>query len=273
MTIEQSLKVLIIGLNSDIAKMMSSLFIKDGWEVQGTSRTSQDLETNRKLVYLDIIDDNSFSAQLNNLYNQIDEWDALIFAAGSMNPIGNFFEVEFESVKKSIFLNLVGPMQILHKVWDKRRLNSRCNVFFFAGGGTNNPFDNYLTYALSKVSCIKLVELLSSEFPSAGFFAIGTGYVRTKIHQETTEAGLSAGSNLAKTLDLLKTEGTPVKHIYDVVHWCMKNSEIASGRNFSVRDDFKSFAEDQVAISSLLASREDAFKLRRKLNSWRSESD
>jgi len=269
----QPRKIVIIGITSDIATGLTRLFVEDRWDVIGTSRLKLTLQDISQAAYLNITNDRSFEENLDNLQNQIKEWDAIVFAVGSMLPIGKFFDLDFKDVENSMFLNLIGPMKILHRLWGKRNSSSRCNVFFFAGGGTNGTFDNYLAYALSKISCIKLVELLSSEYQDVGFFSIGTGYVKTKIHQETTEAGLQAGSNLLKTLELLKTNGTSIKQIYDVIRWCIHNSALASGRNFSVRDDFKFLSKDSNTLLDIITTRPDSFKLRRDSNNWRNEND
>jgi NAD(P)-dependent dehydrogenase (short-subunit alcohol dehydrogenase family) len=268
-----SRKVLFIGINSGISNGLCSYFMRDGWEVLGTFRSKPGYDAKIQLMQLDIADDIDFNAKLDDLLNHVSNWDAMIMSAGSMMPIGKFFELQFEDVKNAIFLNLVGPMQILHKLWSKRNLKSRCNVFFFSGSGTNGAFDNYLTYTLSKVAGIKLVELLSSEYQDTGFFSIGPGFVKTNIHQETIIAGVNAGNNLSKVKTLLETDGTSIHKIYNVINWCINNSKLASGRNFSVRDDFEPFPGQDATLLKILASDHESFKLRRNLNNWRRESD
>lgn len=269
----QSKKVLIIGLKSDIAKGLAGRFTQDGWQVAGTCRFNDGSNQFDSSFPLNIDDSLKFKNQLESLYDQIESWDLIIFASGSMLPIGDFFDLQIEEIKKSLFLNLIGPIEILHKLWKKRNRKSRCNIFFFAGGGTNGTFNNYLSYTLAKVSSIKLVELLSSEYPTAGFFSIGTGYIRTKIHKETVDNAKTAGSNYAKTLKLLESEGTSINDVYEVISWCIVNSVKASGRNFSVRDDFNHAGNRELKLLNLLEKNNDALKLRRYLNKWREDSD
>lgn len=259
--------VLFIGANSDIATRLVPHFRNDNWTIFGTTRQKSERADFDHIYCLDINDSPHFYEQLEQLAQEIQKWNLIIFAAGSMLPIGKIFEQESDLIKKSFFLNSIAPIIILKHLWYKKVEDTRSNVIFFAGGGTNNSFDNYLCYALAKLSNIKMVELMASEYPEVGFFSLGTGYVKTKIHNETLAAGKAAGRNEKKTLEFLTGQGTAIDEIYSAITWCIRNSSSATGRNYSVKNDFDPKFRDK--LLETIEMNIDAFKLRRHSNDWK----
>ncbi len=180
-----------------------------------------------------------------------------------MEPIGPFFEIDFDQWQRSITINALGQLRVLHGLYPLRRRNGNNGAMFFAGGGTNNPFTNYSAYTASKIFLIKMAELLDDEASDLNIFVVGPGFVRTRIHDETLRAADRAGHNLKRTQDFLKTEGTGFDTIFDCIEWCFsQNREITGGRNFStVHDPWRDAGADFVAD---LAMDRDLCKLRRR---------
>ena len=139
-------------------------------------------------------------------------------------------------------------------------------VLFFAGGGTNAATANYSAYTISKIALIKMCELLDAEIPDVRFTIVGPGWVRTKIHQATLEAGERAGDNYEKTNFLLNNdESTPMKYVLDCCDWLINSPrEVVSGRNFSTVFD----KWDTKELSEKLMSDSDMYKLRRYGNEF-----
>jgi NAD(P)-dependent dehydrogenase (short-subunit alcohol dehydrogenase family) len=259
--------VIIIGINSDIGHALKDLFIQDGWKVSGTCRTKISPKQKNVVHGVDLKKLKSIDRAVKHLISVCEKWDLLIFAAGTMKPIGPYFEIKNEEFINSLNINFIGPLILLKKLWKHREKSHRSNIIFFAGGGTNSSFDNYSAYGLSKVAMIKMVEFLASENPEVGFFSIGPGFVNTKIHQETIEASEKAGLNLDKTENFLRTEGTSMQSIYDGIHWCINNSKSASGRNFSIQHDL--VQKKNLELLRMLRINSEMFKLRRHMNNWK----
>jgi NAD(P)-dependent dehydrogenase (short-subunit alcohol dehydrogenase family) len=257
---------IIVGLNSDIGIAMSDFLGKDGWEVFGTTRKPSAPNATRMILDVDLGDLGIIDGVAEKLNSICPSWDLLIFAAGTMNPIGAFFETDPGDFSKALSINFISPLRLLNGVWSHRAQRSRPNVIFFAGGGTNGPFDNFSAYGISKVSMIKMVEFLASENPDVGFFSLGPGFVRTKIHEETLASSKRAGLNYQKTLNFLDSEGTPLPNIYEGIKWCIQNSGVASGRNFSVQHD--NLSEKNINLNSALSRNSGMYKLRRHMNDW-----
>lgn len=250
-------KVLIFGITSDIGAGVARYLRDDGWQVFGTSTWFQSsdvklLDFSASDKVQDFLDDSLF----------FQDWSLVCFFSGTMEPIGPFFEIDFSKWKSSFEINFMSQIQILHGIWKHKSEFSRPAVCFLAGGGTNSAFDNYSSYCLSKISLIKFVELIASEYPEGNFFILGPGYVKTKIHNETLKAGISAGRNLDRTLEFLRGNGTPIENIYNHIKWCLSNSSHAiSGRNFStVHDPWDS----KFDLVQLLERDQNLYKLRRR---------
>jgi NAD(P)-dependent dehydrogenase (short-subunit alcohol dehydrogenase family) len=142
------------------------------------------------------------------------------------------------------------------------------HVVFFAGGGTNNPFPSYSAYCVGKIALIKMCELLDDENPDLNVFILGTGWVRTKIHEQTLEAGALAGANLQKTRSFMDQgiQGTSHADIAAMIRWGIEQGRpVAGGRNFSVVHD--AWNRDGPGLAAALSSDADKFKLRRHGNS------
>jgi NAD(P)-dependent dehydrogenase (short-subunit alcohol dehydrogenase family) len=252
-----SKKALIFGITSEIGEGVASLLRKDEWEVSGTSTKV----TASNIFRLDLSSQSDVSNYLNNP-SFFENWNLACFFAGTMQPIGPFFSVNFDAWASALETNAISQMRILQGIWKYRSAETIPTVCFLAGGGTNSSFDNYSAYCISKIVLIKFVELLASENPNSKFFIIGPGFIRTKIHQETLEAGGKAGKNLERTLNFMKSPGTSITDLYSHILWCLDAdvSEV-SGRNFStVHDPWKSGD----FLLSRLRNDDDLFKLRRK---------
>jgi NAD(P)-dependent dehydrogenase (short-subunit alcohol dehydrogenase family) len=227
-------EAIILGHGSDIARGLWKRLIVDGWGVTGIGREKAALQTAYR-------------------------WDLLISAIGTMEPIGKFFDLDPDEWAQSVHTNFVKQLRLLHTLWPMRA--ARPAVMFFAGGGTNGPFDRYSAYCVAKIALIKMVELLHHENPEANCFIIGPGYVKTKIHDETLRAGAAAGENLGKTKVLLEGVGTPIDDIYDHMMWCVEQGrDVAGGRNFSTVHD----AWGTKGIVERLKNDPDMFRLRRR---------
>lgn len=251
-------RVLVISASSDIGAYLSRHFLRAGAEVAGTYRSeSPALDGLRKLGVrlfpVDIMDTARVSAFAEALDKSGFAWNVLISAAGTLEPIGKFFGVDFDAWQDGFAANSIAQLRVLHAVHRIRDGAGPCKVIFFAGGGTNGPFDNYSAYCAGKLVLLKMTELLDSEFPDLQVSIIGTGWVNTKIHKQTLEAGNAAGANLDRTREFLDAEGagSSLDAVAECVEWCLSAPRSAvGGRNFSlVHDPWRSakFIEELVA--------------------------
>jgi len=145
-------------------------------------------------------------------------WDLLIVASGTLRPVGNFFNIDALDFEMCVFDNVFQPLRFLRQVWPYRRENAK--VLFFAGPNPNISNAGFSAYAISKLMLIKMCEILAAENPGCTFFALGPGYVATKIHRGMEQPGRLS---------------TSFEAIYAKLAWCIYDGH-ANGRNIHVHD-------------------------------------
>jgi NAD(P)-dependent dehydrogenase (short-subunit alcohol dehydrogenase family) len=263
---------IVLGITADIGRGLAERLLRDGWHVIGIGRTLDRVDDLRGTPNLHLHRSDTDSADsVKTLAATLREgevaWDLLLSSVGTMEPIGAFFEVDFEAWARSIDVNFTDQLRVLHALWPLRRADKTVDIMLMAGGGTNNPFRNYSAYCVSKIALIKMCELIDDEAPDANAFIIGPGYTKTRIHEETLRAGpKSAGDGYYKTLALLEKQGTTIDEIYDHMRWCMtQGRSVAGGRNFSTVHD--AWRDGGRALANALATDQDAFRLRRRQTS------
>lgn len=246
----------ILGVTADIGRALAERLLTDGWEVTGLGRNLDRVaDLNIRHVEIDI----EKGADIALALSEIDRWDLFVSSVGTMTPIGPFFELDFDAWERSVLINSTAQLRVLHALWSKR--SEKPHIMFLAGGGTNNPMPNFSAYCIAKIALIKMVELIDDEASDANIFINGPGFTRTRIYQETLEAGAKAGDALERTQDFLASEGgTSMDDIYAHLCWCMEHPLSASGRNFStVHDPWRGGK----VLADQLADDPDAYRLRR----------
>lgn len=263
--------IFMLGASSDIAASLAERFLKRGDHVLGTfrQRTASLAHLEKSgvnLVPVDIASAESVQALATSVAQKKYKWNIFISAVGLLDPIGPFFSLDFDAWEKSVEVNFTAQLRVLHALYSLRDTARPCKIILFAGGGTNNPFDNYSAYCLGKLALIKMCELLDSEYKNIQISIIGTGWVNTKIHQQTLSAGGMAGVNFDKTQEFIRepeNKGATLEDVGECIDWCLAAPrEAVSGRNFSViHDPWRS-----PDFLRQLQSDPDLCKLRRKQN-------
>ena len=256
----------ILGISADIGREMALRYLRDGWDIIGTYRNPEHVAalTDRPGVTLVQCDpgENGGLAPLTQIFaDKSLTWDLFFSSVGTMEPIGPFFETDFDAWERSVVLNTTAQLRALHMLHRFRR-PEMAHVCFLAGGGTNGPFRNYSANCVSKIALIKMCELLHDESPDLNVFIVGPGFMQTKIHRETLAAGRRAGEGLEKTQTFLQTPGTDFNDLHAHLDWCMSQGRnTAGGRNFSTVHD--PWRDDGEALARRLHESPDAFRLRR----------
>ncbi len=256
----------VLGASADIGAAISTRLIRDGWNVVGTGRSAERLaalENDPAFAFMpcDLADRESILRMVRSYGDRHVPWSLFVSAAGTMEPIGPFFGLDFDAWEQSVIVNSTAQLRVLHGLWPHRQKDVTVDVMLMAGGGTNNPFTNYSAYCVSKIALIKMAELLDDEEKGLNIFINGPGYVKTRIHEETLKAGNAAGMGLAKTVALLEGEGTPMDDIYGHLQWCMLHGRaVSSGRNFSTQHDPWKQGE---LLADRIRGDANAFRLRR----------
>ena len=264
--------VVIAAISSDIGVKLAQLYRAQGVAVIGTYRSPDNLAELRAdpgihLVQCDLSDAASVRAAATEIGALNLPWQRLISAAGQLSPIGDLFSRDFDEWAASLSLNSIAQIRLLHALYPHRDVSATTKVAFLVGGGINGPFRNYSAYCLGKVMLVKLCELLDDEYPDVHAIAVGTGWVNTKIHRQTVQAGDEAGVNLRRTLEFLDLgqQGTSIADIFGCIEWAFEAGRAATGgRNFSVVHD--GWRDGGAALTERLEAEPNMYKLRRHGN-------
>jgi NAD(P)-dependent dehydrogenase (short-subunit alcohol dehydrogenase family) len=264
--------VIIAAIFSDIGVQLAKLYRAQGLAVIGTYRSADNLAALKSdagihLVHCDLSDPASVRLAAGEIAALDKPWERFVSAAGQLSPIGGFFGRDFDEWEASLSLNAVAQMRLLHALYPLRDPDATSKVAFLVGGGINGPFRNYSAYCLGKVMLVKLCELLDDEYPDVHAIAVGTGWVNTKIHRQTVEAGDAAGINLRRTLEFLDSgeQGTSIEDIFGCIEWAFDAGRAATGgRNFSVVHD--AWRDGGAPLAARLEGDGNIYKLRRHGN-------
>lgn len=264
-------KRIIVSASSEIGHALAANWLAAGCQVHGTYRTpsaavDQLSASGAKMSPCELADAASILRSCHDLREQLPDWDVLVLAAGTIEPIGPFVDGNFAEWSKSIQANFTGQMHVLHELLPARRRGGALPplALLFAGGGTNNATVNYSAYTLSKIALIKAVELLAAEVIDCRFAIVGPGWVKTKIHQATLLAGQRAGDAFRRTRERLAgNDCVSMERVVACCNWLVQApTEVINGRNFSTAFD----AWGDPRLSDLLRCDRDMFKLRRAGN-------
>ena len=156
---------IILSISSDIGFALASDWAKKGYSVSGTYRKYSDKCKELEKMGIEIVkcDLKEISTVNKSIafFKKKENWDVLVLAAGTQDPVSNFQDCKFNDWEMSITSNFTGQLRFLHGLLPHRNIEDKNNpsVIFFAGGGTNNATVNYSAYTISKIALIKLVEL------------------------------------------------------------------------------------------------------------------
>ncbi len=265
-------QVFIAAISSDIGSALARLYLDEGCEVTGTYRDGTGIaylarDSRIKLIRCDLSRAGGLSELAAQMTSRDVAWDLFISAVGQLSPIGRFLDTDRDAWLASVAAN--GPMQLalLHAISPFRIQGRMAKVAFLVGGAISRSFPNYSAYSLGKLQLVKFCELIHDECDDMQAVAVGTGWVATKIHEQTIQAGDAAGDNFDRTKEFVarRVTGTSIEDIKACLDWCFAQPrDVTGGRNFSVvHDDWRHGGQ---ALARALAQDTEAFKLRRHGN-------
>jgi NAD(P)-dependent dehydrogenase (short-subunit alcohol dehydrogenase family) len=264
---------LILGITADIGRELGARFARDGWHIVGTHRPGAKLgpaSAAWDLLPCDLSSNESVDRAIQACRSRSLAWDLVVVAAGTEQPIGDFFRCGADAWEQGIAVNALAPLRFIRGIHELRRQPGAAHVAFFSGAGTNNAAPAYSAYCAAKIFLIKMCELLDAESADTSFFIVGPGIVRTKIHQQTLDAPEQSGPNHQKVVDFLQSSnpGTSHDEIYECLRWCLAAGKaVVGGRNLSLVHD--GWRQGGAGLARALEGNRDLYKLRRFGNDLR----
>lgn len=216
---------ILLGANSDIAKGLILFLQADGWTIHPWVR--------------------------GELLPMV-QWDLVLCCIGQVAPVGNWWDQQDNDIRQCIESNVVKPVLMLRHLWGRR--NAGAAVCFMAGSNPQRVMNGYLAYNTGKMALLKAVEQIDHESPDCTVFALGPGYVKTKIHRATLDA------KWPNERIVRGDDGTPIERVYGCLRWCLAQSKKAvGGRNICASDPW----DTEPFLAWMLKDQQSLYKLRR----------
>lgn len=144
---------------------------------------------------------------------QFSEIHGLVNCAGVYGPIGKTTKVNMDEFSAAIQTNFLGTVFMCHAFAHLLRSKTRKKIVNYSGGGAAGPFPRFSAYATSKAAIVRFTENLALELSGEGFDVncIAPGFVATRLHQDTLEAGpeLATESFFENTKKQIESGGVP----------------------------------------------------------------
>lgn len=268
--------VLIIGVGSDIGRELAFRYLKEGYRVIGTYRTSKSVDgyfnsNDNILLYNLEISSYISIKQFEEEFKRLDiTWDIFISCPVSPLPLENFFDVDFHVWSDSVNINSEYQLKVLHCMHKYRNTSIIVDTFFFGTSGINSEVVKFSAVASGKILLLKMCEYLDAENIDMKFMLVGPGLVKTKVQDLILKNVNKDDDKYHKTKEFMQSNlvGTSMQDIYDCFQWLSsKDKELVSGRNFSVVHD--PWKEDNgEKLVKQLKKDSGLYKLKRYGNDW-----
>ncbi|MBT4431715.1 MAG: SDR family oxidoreductase [Nitrospinaceae bacterium] len=203
---------LITGGSLGIGKATVTKFLDEGAKVAFCARNEQEIKKAvaefEKInpdvlsVRADITDKEQVANMVEAATRRFGNIDILVNNAGIYGPIGPSWEVDLDLWEEAMRINLFGTMKVCQAVVPLMIKAGGGKIINIAGGGAAGPFPRYSAYASSKAALVRVTENLSIELSDHNIQvnSIAPGFVVTRLHQQTMDAGDNAGAEfLQKT--------------------------------------------------------------------------
>jgi NAD(P)-dependent dehydrogenase (short-subunit alcohol dehydrogenase family) len=177
-------------------------------------------------VSLDVSDQGSWTRALEQIDGE-GPLQGLVCSAGVLGPVGRIEDLDPGELSRAVAINLLGTMLALHHAVPRLRQEGGRAVTF-SGGGATSPLPRYDAYAASKAGVVRLTENVAAE-RGIEINAVAPGFVATRIHDGTLEAGAAAAGDayFARTQEQIAGGGVPASEAAELV--CLLLSSRAAG--------------------------------------------
>lgn len=222
MGVLENKKIIITGGSKGIGFVVAQKCAEEGAHLILISRHTNDLEKAIKKIPKNGQDHKYYCLDVSNLEKvkkiakiiekDLSSIDGLVNCAGVYGPIGTVDEIDPVEFTKAININLLGTFYMCHYFIPLLKKAKRGKIVNYSGGGAAGPFPNYSAYAVGKTGIVRLTENISIEFinDNIDINAVAPGFVITRLHEETINAGKKAGEGfLKKTKEQIEEGGIP----------------------------------------------------------------
>ena len=276
MDIEKKLNVTIIGTTGKIGLSLAEKYLVKGHNLNLFFRSNlKKKEIKKKLDFLNYkkkINLLKFnSSNENELVKSIKKniiffkkTDLLIITTGETGEINNFFRSSIKKFKKTFFTNFLIYVILFRNLFSIIKKKEML-IILFSGGGSTSYRHSFSSYSLSKLSLVKLTEILSNEIENKKirFNILAPGIIYSKMTKQILKnKNRNIKKEILKLKNNIKYSEKNISKIYKTINFLLsKKGKKISGKLISSAWD-KIYELKAKKINELIKS--DKYTLRRK---------
>jgi len=168
----------------------------------------------------------SITKKINKHKSFVKNSDIIINATGSLGEIKNVLNINFEKFKNTMDINFFSNLILLQNLSKFIKNNKNLLIIFFSGGGVTSYRKNFGTYSISKLSLIKLIEIVSNEINNKNvrINAIAPGIIQSKMVDITiNNRKLVSKKEIKKIERDIKYSNDALKKLFKVINFLSSN--------------------------------------------------
>lgn len=253
MVIKKQLNIIILGASGTIGKYIFNEFYKVGHNLLVFIKDKKKTQILKKKIkknkfqeiiieQLDITNKNELIKKIKKNKNFFKKTNIIINATGVQGEIKNFFKLDLNKFYKTFEINFFSQIIFFRNIYSLIKKNKDISIILFSGGGVTSNRENFSSYTLSKISLVKLVEILSIEFRNKKIRinAIAPGIIQSKmtkniLNQSKKNVKKAEISKIKK--EIVNTQNSLRKVVNLITFLSSKNGKNISGKIISSRWD------------------------------------
>jgi 3-oxoacyl-[acyl-carrier protein] reductase len=187
--------------------------------------------------------------------------DVLINNAAIQQPIGLFWENDWEAWEKCLAINLYAPSKLMRHFIPYMLINNYGRIINLAGGGATSSRPCFSAYAVAKTGLVRLSEIIADELFDSGITVncVSPGAMNTNMMNEIINCDQSPMSEKDNAIYVSSKDNTMDKAI-SLINWLISNeADKVTGRLISAQwDNYKDIYSSDVLERNLHKLRRQA---------------
>ena len=274
MATKKRLNILIFGASSSIGSYLAKKYYDEGHNIylfyinkkkNLLIKKNNSGQILKEFKNFNINSNKDLKKKIHKIKNIVKKANVIINTIGKQGEIKNFFKLSINKFLNTFNTNFFSYVYFFKSIYPYIRLKKDLLLIIFSGGGTTSFRKNFSSYSISKISLVKLVEIIANEINNKNIRinAISPGIIKSQMTDEIIKnKRLVDNQELKKIKREIINSKKSLEKIYDLISFLMsKNGRRINGKMISSRwDDFKNW--NFVDIKKIQTN--EFFTLRRK---------
>lgn len=173
--------VLITGIHTGLGHALARIYLDEGWQVYGVSRTPpEEIAADPRLRFaaLDLRRFNAIPGVLRELLQKTDALDLVLLNAGVLGEIKDLRSTSVDELREVMDVNVWSNKVLIDTLLGEIRVKQ---VVAISSGAAFNGSGGWGAYSISKSALNLLVRVYAHEHPKTHFTALAPGIVDTPM--------------------------------------------------------------------------------------------